>query len=114
MNGMLEQLNLGLLLLHTVHGGPPPHTYRKAWRSLLTLSSNLQGVLSDTLQCKLEAALHAMLDIDKRDFTQAANSLEDLADNVAAQSDNQIPQADADALLAAVRQLQQISLLAHY
>ncbi|UCE49482.1 MAG: hypothetical protein JSW47_04935 [Phycisphaerales bacterium] len=111
MGSLIQQLNRGLLLSRKIHGGHPPYLYRKAWRSLLTLSSNLQGTLPDSLRCKLEAALQAMLDVDERGLMEAAASLEEFAANVAAQSGNGIPQAQADALLAAVRQ---ITMFAQY
>ncbi len=105
MGSVVQKLNLGLLLSRKIHGGPPPYMYRKAWRNLLTLGSNLNGTLSDSLQRKLEAALQAMLDADKLGFAESARSLEDFAGNVAAQSGNEIPHAEAEALLAAVRQI---------
>lgn len=105
MMGIVQQLNRGLLLSRRVHEGPPPYMYRKAWRNLLTISSNLQGTLSESLQRKLENSLQTMLNLDKRDSHAAAGSLEYLADNVAAQGDEQIPRAQADALLTALRQM---------
>lgn len=50
-----------------------------------------------------------MLDIDKSDGVVAVNSLQDLANAVAAQSGNQIPQVDEDALIASVRQMMQLA-----
>lgn len=105
MRSVVQQLNRGLLLSRRVHGGPPPYMYRKALRSLLTLSLNPRGVLSDTVVDKLESALQAMLDIDRRDLIGAIGILEELADNVSSQSGDQIPQAEADALLAAIGQM---------
>lgn len=110
MLGVVQQLNRGLLLSRRFHGGPPPYMYRKAWRNLLTISSSLQGALPDSLQCKLEGALQMLLNIDNKDFVEAASYLEDLTDDLAAQSGNRIPQAEADALFAAVRQ---IAMFAH-
>jgi hypothetical protein len=83
--------------------------YRKAWRSLLTLSPNLQGALSESLESKLEEALPAILDIDRRGRIEAVSSIQDLADTVAAQSGNQIPQAEANALTAALQQMIQLA-----
>ncbi len=113
MRNLVQRLNQGLLLSRGVHGGPAPPVYRKAWRSLLTISSNLQGTLSESLECKLEGALQAMLDIDKSDGTEAVSSLQDLADTVAAQSGNQIPQAEANALIAAIQRMIQLARRQH-
>lgn len=88
-----------------IHGGPAPYVYRKALRSLLTLSLNPRGVLSDTVANKLESALQAMLDIDRRDLIEATTALEDLADDISSQSANETPRAEVATLLAAVRQI---------
>ena len=113
MRNVVQRLNRWLLLSRRVHGGPLPHVYRKAWRSLLTISLNLEGTLSESLERKLEGALQATLDIDKSDGTEAVNSLQDLANAIASQSGNQIPQADAKALIAAVQQMMQLARRQH-
>ncbi len=115
MRNVVQRLNRWwwLLLSRRVHGGPLPRVYRKAWRSLLTVSLNLQGTLSESLECKLEGALQAMLDIDKSDGIEAVNYLQDLANTIASQSGNQIPQADANALIAAVQQMMQLARRQH-
>jgi len=113
MRNVIQQLNWGLLLSRRVHGGTAPNVYRKAWRSLLTISLNLQGALSESLECELERAVQAMLDLDKSDGSAAVNSLQDLANTIASQGGKQIPQADANALLAAVQQLIQLARRQH-
>jgi len=113
MRNVIQRLNWGLLLSRRVHGGTASNVYRKAWRSLLTISLNLQGTLSESLECKLERAVQAMLDLDKSDGIAAVNSLQDLANTIASQGGKQIPQADANALIAAVQQLIQLARCQH-
>ncbi len=113
MKNVLEQLNRWLMLSRIMHGEPPPCNYRKAWRSLLTISLNLRDRLSEGIECKLEGALQAMLDLDKSDGIAAVNSLQDLANTIASQGGKQIPQADANALIAAVQQLIQLARRQH-
>lgn len=109
MRSVVQQLNWGLLMSRRFHGGPPPYLYRKAWRRLLTVYTNLQGTLSDNLESKLKEALEEILDVDGKISFEAVSSLQDLADTIAAQSGNQIPQAEANAMTGALQQMIQLA-----
>jgi parallel beta-helix repeat protein len=68
-------------------------------------SLNLQHGISNSLDAKLAAALQALEDINENNDLAAINTLEAFISAVQAQSDNKIPQADADALIARAQKI---------
>ena len=105
MKDVFEKLNWAFLLSHKVYGGPPPTSYRKAWYSLFTVNLKLHDRISDILEAKLDAVLKAMRDSNGYNDLATVNSLHDFINAVMIRSGNQIPQADADIVIAAAQEL---------
>lgn len=105
MENVLQRLNMALLLSHKVHCGPPPNSYRKAWWNLLTTSVKLRDRLSEVVDVKLSAVLLSMHDLSGNGNLVTINSLQDLAEAVATQSNNQISRADAETMIAAAQEI---------
>ncbi len=105
MKDVFKQLNWALLLSHKIYGGPPPDSCRKAWYSLLTISLKLHDRISDVLEAKMDASLQAMCDPNGNNNAAIVNSLQNLINIATSQSGNQIPKADADAVIAAAQEL---------
>ena len=66
---------------------------------------NLQNGIENSLDVKLDAALQAMEDINESNDVAAINTLEAFIAAVEAQSDNKIPEADANDLIAAALEI---------
>lgn len=66
---------------------------------------NLQQGISNSLDAKLDAAMQALDDINENNDAAAINTLEAFINAVEAQRGNKIPEADADALIAAVQEI---------
>ena len=69
------------------------------------LMLNLQQGISNSLDAKLGAALQAVDDFNAYNDIAAVNTLEAFINAVEAQSGNKIPEADADALIAAAQEV---------
>ena len=104
MKDVFKQLNWAILLSHKVYGGPPPNSCRKAWCSLLAIDNKMRDSISDVFEAKLDASLRAMSDPSGNNHV-VINTLQDLVNVVTSQQDNQIPKADADAMVTAVQEL---------
>ena len=61
---------------------------------------NLRGGIANSLDAKLAVAVKALEDVNENNDVAAINSLEAFINVVQAQSGNQIPEADADAVIA--------------
>ena len=105
MKDVFERLNWAFLLSHKVYGGPPPTSCRKAWCNLFTINLKLHDRISDILDAKLDAVLKAMRNSDGNNDLVTINSLQDFINAVMVRSGNQIPQADADLIIAAAQEL---------
>ena len=66
---------------------------------------NLQTGIENSLDTKLDAALKAIEDLNENNDVAAVNSLGAFINAVQAQRGNKIPEADADALIAAAQQI---------
>ena len=66
---------------------------------------NLQQGIENGLVAKLEAAMQSLGDINANNDVAAVNTLEAFINAVEAQSGNKIPEADADALIAAAQEI---------
>jgi len=66
---------------------------------------NLQQGIANSLDAKLDAALEAVDDLNTNNDVAAINALEAFINAVQAQSGNKIPEADADALIAAAQEI---------
>jgi len=66
---------------------------------------NLDNGISNSLDAKLANAVKALDDVNENNNVAAINKLEAFINEVQAQGGNKIPQADADALIAAVQQI---------
>lgn len=106
MKNVLEKLNWALLMSHRAYSGRPPSSYRKALRSLITISMNPQDRFSDGLEAKLDAALQAIRNPNANDGLATVNSLQDLVNAVETQRDDQIQQTNANALTTAGRKVE--------
>jgi hypothetical protein len=105
MKDVFKRLNWALLLSHKIYGGPPPNSCRKAWCSLLAIGHKLRDSISDVVEDKLDASLQAMSDPNGNNHVVIINTLQDLVNVVTSQQDNQIPKADADAMVTAVQEI---------
>ena len=66
---------------------------------------NLQQGISNSLDAKLSAAMQALDDINENNDVAAINTLQAFINAVEAQRGNKIPEADADALIAAAQEI---------
>ncbi len=66
---------------------------------------NLQNGISNSLDAKLDAALKALEDINNNNHVAAINTLQAFINAVEAQSDNKIPEADADDLITTAQEI---------
>lgn len=105
MKDVFEKLNWAFLLSHKVYGGPPPRSCRKAWCRLLAINHKLHDRISIVLETKLDAVLKAMRDCNGDHESATVNSLQDYINTVMVRRGNQIPQADADVVIAAAQEL---------
>lgn len=105
MKDVFEKLNWAFLLSYKIYGGPPPTSCRKAWCNLFTINLKLHDRISDILDAKLDAVLKAMRNSNGNNDLATINSLQDFINAVMARSGNQIPQADADIVIAAAQEL---------
>ena len=74
-------------------------------RSDQVATLNLQNGVANSLDAKLATAVRALDDINETNNIAAINKLEAFINEVQAQAGNKIPQADADALIAATQQI---------
>ena len=86
---------------------PPPATALTMVQSLVADVANLNvnhGIVN-SLDAKLDAALHALDDLNAKDDAAAINKMDAFINAVLAQSGVWIPVADADALIAAAQEI---------
>lgn len=105
MIDVFKRLNWAILLSHKIYGGPPPSSCLKAWFNLLAIGHRLRDSISDVIESKLDSLLQVMSDPNGNNHVVIVNTLQDLANVVTSQQSNQIPKADADAVVTAVQEL---------
>lgn len=105
MKDVFRRLNWAILLSHKIYGGPPPNSCRKAWCNLLAVGNKMRDGISDVIEAKLDASLQAMSDPNGNNNMIIVDKLQDLVNVVSSQHGNQIPKADADAVVTAVQEL---------
>jgi hypothetical protein len=105
MNDVFKQLNWAFLLSHKIYGGPPPAGCRRAWCSLLSISFKQHNEISNILQNKMDSVLIAMRDSNGNNDLTTFNSLQDFIKAVMVWSGNQIPEDDANIMIAAAQDL---------
>ena len=66
---------------------------------------NLSNGISNSLDAKLDNAVKALDDVNESNDVAAVNKIEAFIKEVEAQAGNQLPQSDADALIAAAQQI---------
>jgi hypothetical protein len=81
----------------------PVELLRQLTQNVIAL--NLQQGIENSLDSKLDAALHALDDINENNDVAAINTLEAFINAVEAQRGIKIPEADADALIADALQI---------